>query len=153
MRSGSWGGAANPLSHDRSWKVAAYSASHTNLQALRELDSAGESFLRGSADCGDSRLLLGSPDMTLLSDAATADGDADGDWSDIGSDDEGGYGAAAVGGDLGEEDDEGEVRRGQPILRRRSSGAPAAAYAVSAAGCMPYSRMAAAAGFYRHHVA
>jgi hypothetical protein len=32
-------GAANPWSHDRSWKLSAYSASCNNLQALRELDS------------------------------------------------------------------------------------------------------------------
>ncbi|KAF6265205.1 hypothetical protein COO60DRAFT_1623901 [Scenedesmus sp. NREL 46B-D3] len=44
VRSGCWGGAANPWSHDRSWKLSAYSASSTNLQALRELDSEGESF-------------------------------------------------------------------------------------------------------------
>lgn len=41
------GGAANPIAHDNTWARAAYSASHTNLQALREIESNGVSFLRG----------------------------------------------------------------------------------------------------------
>lgn len=77
VRSGCWGGATNPWSHDRSWKLSAYSASSTNLQALRELDSAGESFLKAKdSSCG--RLVLaGSTDAPVM-DAA--------DCSDAGSD-------------------------------------------------------------------
>ncbi|KAF8069568.1 hypothetical protein HT031_001685 [Scenedesmus sp. PABB004] len=60
VRSGCYGGAANPWSHDRSWKSRAYSASSTNLAALRELDSEGESFLRAK-DCGPGAVVLGVP--------------------------------------------------------------------------------------------
>lgn len=78
VRSGCWGGATNPWSHDRSWKLSAYSASSTNLQALRELDSEGESFLKAKdSSCG--RLVLaGSTDAPVVVDAA--------DCSDAGSD-------------------------------------------------------------------
>lgn len=75
VRSGCWGGAANPWSHDRSWKLSAYSASSTNLQALRELDSEGESFLKAK-DSGAGKLVLGV--QTSLPDPA--------DCSDAGSD-------------------------------------------------------------------
>lgn len=59
VRSGCYGGAANPWSHDRSWKSSAYSASHSNLEALRELDQEGESFLKCEPCTAD--LVLGSP--------------------------------------------------------------------------------------------
>ncbi|GBF98800.1 hypothetical protein Rsub_11382 [Raphidocelis subcapitata] len=40
-------GAANPWAHDAAWARSAYSASSTNLEALRELDCAGgRPFLR-----------------------------------------------------------------------------------------------------------
>lgn len=68
-------GAANPWSHDRSWKACAYSASSTNLQALRELDSEGESFLRGK-DSGAARLVLGAPELPGLPAASDAGSDA-----------------------------------------------------------------------------
>lgn len=83
-------GAANPWAHDRSWARSAYSASHTNLQALRELDSTGESFLKGgrhaagrlggSAGSGNidaAALVLASPDLahSVLADAADAQDD------------------------------------------------------------------------------
>jgi hypothetical protein len=71
-------GAANPWAHDRSWTRSAYNASHTNLQALRELDSTGESFLRaggrpaprsaaapGGARVDASSLVLASPDPLM----------------------------------------------------------------------------------------
>ena len=41
--------------------------SHSNLQALREIDARGVSFLRCSSQGGDSRLLVESPDYGLLS--------------------------------------------------------------------------------------
>lgn len=76
VRSGFFGGAANPQAHDASWTFSAASACRTNLQALRELDSAGVSFLRQAA--GDYRLLLGSPDPRslggLAEEASAADG-------------------------------------------------------------------------------
>lgn len=78
VRSGCYGGAANPLSHDWSWKRTAYSASHTNLQALRELDSSGESFLKGKMSGCDAQLVLGSPELAPLAEAA--------EWSDAASD-------------------------------------------------------------------
>lgn len=62
VRSGFCGGACNPLAHDSKWKFNAYSASHTNLQALRELDSAGISFLRTATHSADAALVLGSPE-------------------------------------------------------------------------------------------
>ncbi|GLC37578.1 hypothetical protein PLESTM_000622800 [Pleodorina starrii] len=62
VRSGCYGGAANPISHDSSWSACALNASHLNLKALRELDSE-HSFLRCT---GDHRLLLGSPDLRSL---------------------------------------------------------------------------------------
>jgi len=61
LRSGWAGGAANPISHDKTWTRSAYSASHTNLQALREIESSGISFLRGM---DHNHILLGSPDFT-----------------------------------------------------------------------------------------
>jgi len=45
VRSGYSGGAANPLAHDHNWMGSAYNASHTNLQALKELDPSGLHFL------------------------------------------------------------------------------------------------------------
>lgn len=76
MRGGFYGGAANPLAHDASWtSFAAYSASHTNLQALRELDARGASFLR-SVPSGDPALVLGSPDLQPLAEEAASDGAA-----------------------------------------------------------------------------
>lgn len=71
-------GAANPWSHDRSWKLSAYSASSTNLQALRELDSAGESFLRAK-ESSTGRLVLSGSTAPIV-DASAADA------SDAGSD-------------------------------------------------------------------
>jgi hypothetical protein len=67
-------GAMNPLVQDFNWKSNAYRASHSNLQALREIDRSlsdayGVSFLR-SASHGDCRLLIGSPDFGFLSDAS-----------------------------------------------------------------------------------
>lgn len=71
IRNGWAGGAANPLAHDKTWDKSAYNASHVNLQvslimsqsldqlwskfkfplislqALREIESNGASFLRG----------------------------------------------------------------------------------------------------------
>jgi hypothetical protein len=70
VRSGCYGGAANPWSHDRSWKMSAWSASHTNLEALRELDSEGESFLC-SKSCPAVDLVLGAP-APLAADATPA---------------------------------------------------------------------------------
>lgn len=58
VRSGCYGGAANPMQHDSSWTSCSLSASSSNLQALRELDSQ-HSFLRSLN--GDYRLLL-APD-------------------------------------------------------------------------------------------
>ena len=49
--------------------------SHSNLQALREIDARGVSFLRCSSQGGDSRLLVESPDWGLLS--AEDSGDAE----------------------------------------------------------------------------
>lgn len=78
-------GAANPWAHDSSWTRSVYSASHSNLQALRELDSTGESFLLagchapgrlgasdGSMNVDAASLVLLSPDMLpgALSEAA-----------------------------------------------------------------------------------
>ncbi|KAG2499829.1 hypothetical protein HYH03_002120 [Edaphochlamys debaryana] len=59
VRSGCYGGAANPISHVASDFASVLNASQSNLQALRELDSQ-HSFLRCT---GDYRLLLGSPDV------------------------------------------------------------------------------------------
>ncbi|KAK9902196.1 hypothetical protein WJX75_007405 [Coccomyxa subellipsoidea] len=69
-------GAANPLVQDFNWRSNAYRCSHSNLQALREIDARGVSFLRCSSQGGDSRLLVESPEYGLLSaddsqDAAT----------------------------------------------------------------------------------
>jgi hypothetical protein len=73
VRSGFCGGAANPLAHDSSWMVGAYSASCTNLQALRELDSTGTTFLdHRSSD--DSKGSISTPDTSQMSDMN--------DWSD-----------------------------------------------------------------------
>ncbi|EIE18558.1 transcription factor NF-E2 [Coccomyxa subellipsoidea C-169] len=60
-------GAANPLVQDFNWRSNAYRCSHSNLQALREIDARGVSFLRCSSQGGDSRLLVESPDYGLLS--------------------------------------------------------------------------------------
>lgn len=65
-------GAANPLVQDAVWKCNARTASRSNLQALREMDAAGVSFLR-SGSCGDYRLLIGSPEFDLLSEASDAE--------------------------------------------------------------------------------
>ena len=54
-------GAANPLVQDWNWRSNAYKSSHSNLQALREIDARGVSFLRMS---GDSALLIESPEAT-----------------------------------------------------------------------------------------
>lgn len=32
VRSGAWGGAANPIAHDATWARSAYNASHASLQ-------------------------------------------------------------------------------------------------------------------------
>jgi hypothetical protein len=53
-------GAANPLVQDWNWRSNAYKCSHSNLQALREIDARGVSFLRMS---GDSALLIESPEQ------------------------------------------------------------------------------------------
>ncbi|PNH07767.1 hypothetical protein TSOC_005735 [Tetrabaena socialis] len=68
VRSGCFGGAANPILHDSQWSARALNASHTNLQQLRELDSQ-HSFMRCT---GDYRLLLGSPDFRSLADEVAA---------------------------------------------------------------------------------
>ncbi|CAL8466055.1 g5591 [Coccomyxa elongata] len=60
-------GAANPLVQDFNWRSNAYRCSHSNLQALREIDARGVSFLRCSSQGGDSRLLVESPEYGLLS--------------------------------------------------------------------------------------
>ncbi len=70
-REGFLGGAANPLAHDASWQGAAAAVCHNHLEALRELDSRGASFLR-SASVGDVRLLLGSPEFGLAPEAGAA---------------------------------------------------------------------------------
>lgn len=90
-------GAANPLSHDRSWTKSAYSASHSNLQALRELDSAGEPFLRARSLEGSS-LLLGSPEAAggPLAEAASVE------WRRAGSNASAAAGAGRSGGAVGE---------------------------------------------------
>jgi hypothetical protein len=84
-------GATNPFTHDRSWTRSAYSASHTNLEALRELDSTGESFLRsgrhaagrlggsgGAMSVDAAALVLASPDVACcaLEEAVAADEEA-----------------------------------------------------------------------------
>lgn len=76
MRSGCYGGAANPWSHDRSWKLSAYSASSTNLQALRELDSEGEPFLRTKGGAA-ARVVLGAADAPLAEPADISDAGSD----------------------------------------------------------------------------
>ncbi|KAK9804275.1 hypothetical protein WJX72_004335 [[Myrmecia] bisecta] len=58
-------GAANPLVSDFNWKKQVKMSSHNNLQALREMDAHGVSFLR-STSFGDCRLLLESPEYGLL---------------------------------------------------------------------------------------
>jgi hypothetical protein len=69
-------GAANPLSHDHHWTKTAFSGSHSNLQALRELDSHGEPFLR--ARSAGASLVLGSPEaLATLSELAAVDWSAD----------------------------------------------------------------------------
>eukprot|EP00775_Hariotina_reticulata_P006428 gene6428-6659_t len=73
VRSGCCGGAANPWSHDRSWKMSAYSASSTNLQALRELDNEGESFLKAKDSAA--RLVLSATDAPVV-DPAECSSDA-----------------------------------------------------------------------------
>lgn len=71
MRSGCYGGAANPWSHDRSWKKSAYSASSTNLAALRELDSEGEPFLR-ARNGGAAAVVLGGCTLPVAAPAPVA---------------------------------------------------------------------------------
>lgn len=65
-----------PHMQDADLQCALRRCSHSNLQALREIDARGVSFLRCSSQGGDSRLLVESPDYGLLSaddsqDAAT----------------------------------------------------------------------------------
>lgn len=57
VRGGLYGGAANPLSQDSNWRRSARMATASSLQALRERDLQGISFLR-SGCVGDSKLLL-----------------------------------------------------------------------------------------------
>lgn len=78
VRSGCWGGATNPWSHDRSWKLSAYSASSTNLQALRELDSEGESFLKAK-DTSTGKLVLAGSTVAPVVDPADCNSDAGSD--------------------------------------------------------------------------
>jgi hypothetical protein len=78
VRSGCWGGATNPWSHDRSWKLSAYSASSTNLQALRELDSEGESFLKAKDTSCGKLVLAGNTDAPVV-DPADCNSDAGSD--------------------------------------------------------------------------
>lgn len=62
-------GVANPLVQDALWKRDPYST-HCNLQALREIDAHGISFLRAD-NRGDWRLLIGSPESSaILADTA-----------------------------------------------------------------------------------
>ncbi len=84
-------GAANPWARDPAWARAAYNASHSNLQALRELDSTGESFLRAggaSAAALVGPLVLASPDPSgpprVLASAAAAE-EEEGQLSDASS--------------------------------------------------------------------
>jgi hypothetical protein len=77
VRSGCWGGATNPWSHDRSWKLSAYSASSTNLQALRELDSEGESFLKAKDTSCGKLVLAGSTDAPVVDPADCSDAGSD----------------------------------------------------------------------------
>ena len=54
--------------HDTGPVAPARRCSHSNLQALREIDARGSvSFLRCSSQAGDCRLLVDSPDYGLLS--------------------------------------------------------------------------------------
>lgn len=59
VRGGLYGGAANPLSQDSHWRRCARKATASSLQALRERDLQGLSFLR-SGCVGESKLLLAS---------------------------------------------------------------------------------------------
>jgi len=59
VRGGLYGGAANPLSQDSNWRRCARMATASSLQALRERDLQGVSFLR-SGCVGDSKLLMSS---------------------------------------------------------------------------------------------
>lgn len=55
------------LVHDAMWQRDYHNSSRSNLQALRELDQTGGiPFLRGDDACGDTRLILGSPDFSFL---------------------------------------------------------------------------------------
>lgn len=56
--------------------MSAYSASSTNLQALRELDSEGESFLR-TKDSAAARLVLGALDLPVADPADCSDAGSD----------------------------------------------------------------------------
>lgn len=81
VRGGLYGGAANPLSQDSNWRRCARIATASSLQALRERDLQGVSFLR-SGCVGDSKLLLGSPGRDpcagdFFDDADSACGDGD----------------------------------------------------------------------------
>lgn len=62
-------GVANPLVQDALWQRDPYRATHCNLQALREIDAHGISFLRAD-NRGDWRLLIGSPESAFLAEAA-----------------------------------------------------------------------------------
>ena len=46
---------------DYNWRSNAYVSSHSNLQALREIDARGVSFLHDSAAGAESELLTASP--------------------------------------------------------------------------------------------
>ncbi|GBF97549.1 hypothetical protein Rsub_10150 [Raphidocelis subcapitata] len=150
-------GAANPWAHDRSWARTAYSASHTNLQALRELDSTGESFLRagrhGSGRLGGSggagsvdaaSLVLASPDPSArpLGEAADAEDAA------AAAEAEAGAGCYALPDDAGEEsqsDAGSESTVGAAASAAGADGGPApAAPGLAAALALAAGRAAAA---------
>ena len=57
-------GAANPLGLDSTWRSTAYRATHSNLQALREISAP--SYLRNSVS-GDILCIPESPDCGFLS--------------------------------------------------------------------------------------
>jgi hypothetical protein len=68
-------GAANPCSHDPTWARRAYSASHTNLEALRELDGARAELFRmreehsyaiSSASAGEAETRVLACELRLL---------------------------------------------------------------------------------------
>ena len=59
-------GALNPQANDRSWRSCAHQGSNGNLQALREIDSRGASFLELTGQRGDGRLAADSPEQAWL---------------------------------------------------------------------------------------